>query len=432
MRSGATWRLPVLFACALALLVAGGCDRGSGGGAPQVTCMTFEWPMGTWSYSAREKLFNREHDDISLKIYHVPHSSYVTKLLASFAGNIAPDVFYSMTGRHRMFIARDAFRPLNDLIEGADGLDLSDFNQSILRGQLMRGETVYALPQALDCLVLYYNKDLFEQAGIPPLSETEPITWDEYRELAVRLTRDLDGDGHTDQYGTAPGFEAIQPTYFFYVFHECFGGRAYNEDGTRAQFDRRESAEAFEYLHSLVYEHKCAMPPAVGQQVGASLFPANRLGMFINGPWTAYDYVETAPDLNFGVAPVPVRPGYPRVNMVGGPAVGISRTCTQPERAWKVVKWLTSPEFQKLPIQGLPSRASVMSAPDFNKIPFQHVFENELRNGTTTFFVPQYEQTTLLIRQTGERILSDPGARPRIPEMLRELNDKLNAVLAGG
>ncbi|PKO19953.1 hypothetical protein CVU37_00320 [candidate division BRC1 bacterium HGW-BRC1-1] len=415
--------------CAMAMLVLAGCNRDDSTG-PRVTCMTFEWPSGTWSYMAREKLFNREHDDLKLKIYHVPHSTYITKLFASFAGNIAPDVFYSMTGRHRLFIARDAFLPLNEFINGPDGLDLSDFNQEILHGQLMKGDQIYAIPQALDSLVVFYNKDLFEKAGIPFPSETEPMTWDEYRDIAVKLTRDLDGDGSTDQFGCAPGFEAIQPTYFFYVFHECYGGRAYNEDGTRAQFDRKESTEALEYLHSLIYEYKCAMSPSVGQQVGASLFPANRLGMFINGPWTAYDYEQTAPDLRYGVAPIPKRPGYPRVNMVGGPAVGISRTCKQPEQAWRVVKWLTSAEFQKLPIQGLPSRESVMHATDYKKIPFQHVFESELKNGTTTFFIPQYEQATLLIRQTAERILSDPDAKPRIPQILREMNDQLNAVLA--
>lgn len=420
----------VLAMVAAAVLVTG-CNRdGPQAGETKITLMTFEWPTGDFDYRYRQDLFNEQHDDVYLEILNVPPTTYITKLWASVAGGIAPDIFYSMTGRHKQFLARGAFQPLNKYIYGPDGLDLDDFNTTVIQQQLSRDGQIYAIPQAADCLALYYNKDLFEKYGIPPLSETEPITWEYYREIATKLTRDLDGDGHTDQFGTVPGFDNTQPTYFFYVFHASYGGQAYTEDGSRALFDRQESVEALTYLHDLVHRYNCAPTPSVGQQIGRQLFPANRLGMFVNGPWVAYEYEQTAPDLNYGVAPVPVREGYPRANYVGGPAVGISASSPNPDEAWQVVKFLVSPQFQKLPIQGLPSRQSVMRDPDFQGFPYVHIFEREIKNGITNFFIEQYDQATVMIQQSVEQILSSPNTRDQIPQIMQNLNSELNRLLA--
>ncbi len=394
-----------------------------------MTLMTFEWGIGKYNYRYRQDLFNDQHDDVYLNIVNVPPSTYITKLWAAVAGGIPPDLFYSMTGRHKSFLKRDAFMPLNDYINGPDGLNLDDFNTTVIQQQLTREGKIYAIPQAADCLALIYNKDLFTKHGIPHLSETEPITWEKFREIAQKLTVDLDGDGHIDQYGTVPGFDNIQPTYQFYVFHASYGGKAYTDDGETALFDQRESTEALQYLHDLIYKYKCAPTPSVGQQVGAQLFPANRLGMFINGPWAVYDYAQTAPDLNFGVAPLPYREGYPRVNYAGGPAVGISVDSKHPDAAWKVIKFLVSPQFQKLPIQGLPSRQSVVNAEDFQGFPYYKIYQREMENGITNFFITEYDEATTIIRQYGERILNDATSRDKIPQILSELNQKLNGLL---
>lgn len=398
----------------------------------QLSLMTFEWATGKDNYRKREKLIDKQFEDIDVTIRYTSFSTYVPKLLASFAGNMAPDLLYSMTGRDRLFISKGVFQPLNSYIEGTDGVDLNDFNTTVIREQMTREGKIYALPQANNTLALYYNKDLFKAAGIPPLSETEPITWDKYRELAVKMTKDLDSDGVTDQFGCVPGFDGVQPTYFFFVLNASFGASAFSPDGKTAHFDSPETIAAVTYLHSLVYEARCAPVPDFSQQMGAFFFPANRLGMFINGPWTAYDYGQSAPDLNFGVAPLPYRHGYPRKNMIGGTAVGISSTTKNPDAAWRVLKFLISPEFQKLPIQGLPGRLSVMESPDYVGLPYWQVFRREMQFASSDFFIERYDEITTIVRQAGERILSDPKAKPRIPEMLREMNGKINALLASG
>lgn len=419
-------RLLVGILFSLSLLA--GCDRESGG-KTNVVLMTFEWAVGKDNYRMREGLFNAQSKDVHLTILYTGYATYITKLLASFAGNISPDLFYSMTGRDRLFISKGVFQPLNKFITGPDGIDLKDFNQTLIKEQLSRDGSIYALPQTNNTLALYYSKDLFQQAGIPFPSETEPMTWEQYRDIAVKLTKDTDGDGQLDLFGCAPGFDGVQPSYYFYVLNESFGARAYNDAGSEAHFDRQETVDAVLFLHSLIHEYHCAPTPDVAQQAGAFVFPANRMGMLINGPWTAYDLQQTAPDFNFGVAPLPYRKGYPRRNMIGGTAIGISSQTKNPESAWKVLKFLVSPDFEKLPIQGLPSRLSVMDQPDYNGLPYWKVFKAETEFATTNFFVERYDEILTIVRQTCERLLGDPNSKPRIPATLREMNEKINALL---
>lgn len=408
-----------------------GCDRNQGD-ETDLTLMTYEWATGKFNYRAREKLINEQFEDLELTIRYTAFGTYVPKLLASFAGNMAPDLLYSMTGRDRLFISKGFFQPLNKYIDGPDGLNLDDFHTTLIQEQLTRDGQIYALPQANNTLALYYNKDLFREAGIPPLSETEPISWEQYRELAVKLTRDLNGDGTTDQFGCVPGFDGVQPTYFFFVLNASFGGMAFSPDGKRAQLDSPETVAAVTYLHSLIHEYGCAPTPDFAQQMGAFFFPSNRVAMFVNGPWTGYDYSQSAPDLNFGVAPLPYREGYPRKNMIGGTAVGISSKAKNPDAAWRVLKYLMSPEFQKLPIQGLPGRLDVMEDPDYKGLPYWQIFRAEMEFATSDFFIENYDEITTIVRQAGERILGDPTAKPRIQEMLSEMNEKINALLENG
>lgn len=263
----------------------------------KVSAMHFEWGSAKPTYRDRENLSNQQHKDVLLKIIFVPSENYVTKLLANFAGGISPDILFSMTGRHRLLIRKGVFQPLDDFIHSAGGIDLKEFNEIILREQLTYEGKIYALPFSVTSLALLYNKDLFSEAGIPPLSETEPITWDEFREIAVKLTRDTNQDGVIDQYGCVPGFDNVQPTYFFYVLNETFGGRAYNPEEGEAYFDSEPTIEAFRFLHSLIHKYRCAPTPALAQQLGGQLFFNKRLGLWVNGPWVELEIQEKLPTL---------------------------------------------------------------------------------------------------------------------------------------
>ena len=80
------------------------------------------------------------------------------------------------------------------------GIDLARYDSTVL-GIFRRGAAIYALPKGYTPMVLVYNKDLFDRAGIPYPSDD--WTWDDFLRVAQSLTRDTDGDGQIDQWGTA-------------------------------------------------------------------------------------------------------------------------------------------------------------------------------------------------------------------------------------
>jgi multiple sugar transport system substrate-binding protein len=107
------------------------------------------------------------------------------------------------------------------------GVTLEDFDSTVLAA-FSRGAAVYALPTGYSPLVLAYNKDLFEQAGIP--TPPDDWSWDDFLDVAKRLTRDRDGDGTVDQWGT----EADTRVTFWLAWLWAGGGDVLCADGRRA------------------------------------------------------------------------------------------------------------------------------------------------------------------------------------------------------
>src|SRR5439155_215825 len=79
------------------------------------------------------------------------------------------------------------------------GVDLACLDQTVL-SFFTRGDALYALPKGYTPLLVVYNKDLFDRARIP--YPTDDWTWDDFLRIAQRLTRDTDGDGVIDQWGS--------------------------------------------------------------------------------------------------------------------------------------------------------------------------------------------------------------------------------------
>jgi len=142
--------------------------------------------------------FMELHDGVEIEFEAIP-VGYPDKILTSFAAGTVPDVFLLDSPYIPRFVNRDL---LLDLRVAADtlGLDLDAFFPTV-RAVFEQDGALYALPKDFTPLVMYYNKRLFDAAGVP--YPKPGWTWQDYLETAQRLTRDTDGDGSVDQYGTA-------------------------------------------------------------------------------------------------------------------------------------------------------------------------------------------------------------------------------------
>ena len=124
-------------------------------------------------------------------------SDYYTKLQTTIAGGTPPDVFYPATHVANAYASKGALLTINEFVE-RDGIDLSVYDPTILANYQIDGE-LHCLPVDHAALVVYYNKEIFDAAGVD--YPVDGWTWDDFVETAQALTLDTDGDGVIDQFG---------------------------------------------------------------------------------------------------------------------------------------------------------------------------------------------------------------------------------------
>lgn len=158
---------------------------------------------------------------------------------------------------------------------------------------------VYGLPWIAQPVILYYNKKLFQEAGVP--FPDDSWTWDTFKDAAAKLTRDTDGDGKPDVYGfTLNGWPPVA------MFIWQAGGDLVGPDGTTAPIDSPEAIQAVKFYQELIYNPKYAPPQEVINEQGfADMFKAGKVAMFMGG---ASDDLDRVPGLDVGVARVPAGP----------------------------------------------------------------------------------------------------------------------------
>jgi multiple sugar transport system substrate-binding protein len=141
--------------------------------------------------------------------------------------------------------------------------------------------------------MFYWNKDLFEAAGLDP--EVPPTNREEFVDFAKKLT-----DASTGQYGYA--VPTLWPQHFIMPTIVYQNGGTLIEDGEVLYYSE-EVVEALEFQRSLITEH--AVSPSDVQQDGeVTLFLQGKNAMHMNGPWMLQQWEDAG--LNFGVAPVPM------------------------------------------------------------------------------------------------------------------------------
>jgi multiple sugar transport system substrate-binding protein len=182
------------FAC-LALAAAATC-----GAAPdEVRVLVAGDPEELAAYRSLVDAFHASQDDVRVRLEEVTDRDVlIPRLATSVAAGNPPDVFllnYRYTGR---FIATGAVRPLDDLLERSTVLSADAFYPTPMASFRVDGRQM-CLPQNAASLVVYWNADLFDAAGVP--APREAWTWDEMIDAATALTSDDDGDGAPDVYG---------------------------------------------------------------------------------------------------------------------------------------------------------------------------------------------------------------------------------------
>jgi multiple sugar transport system substrate-binding protein len=313
-------------------------------------------PLETESVRKGLDIFMSRNPDITVEYNPIPGAGYTSKILTMMAGGTCPDVFFNASYDYRGFAKRGALLDVTDRFNKEYNID--ELIPSSVAIMQVDGR-IYGVSSCTVSPVLYYNKDLFDKAGLayPPSDPAKAWTWAEFRDVAKKLTI-IEG-GKTKQYGVY-GLESLYLTSAFIMSN---GGSYFNADVSKCTINSPETAEVMQAILDL-RKVDGASPEAITQsQAGVTLSSANMLqtgtiAMLVDGSWALQELSQM--DFKVGVG---VLPKFKDVVTHGQAHVHAAWAKTpHPDEAWALLSFLSSEEYQISNIKAglwMPNRKSL-------------------------------------------------------------------------
>lgn len=326
----------------------------------QITRLVFTYWGSNMEKAAIEGMvaaFERENPDIDVEAIQIPYEEYLARITAMINQGETPDVGYFPGLQAPLWAQEGKIYDLTELVQ-TDPL----LSSALPETHYYYGEgRIAGLNTAVEVALLFYNKDLFDKAGLayPPADPNRAWTWAQFVEAAQKLTLDVDGN-HPGEAGFDPNniatfgaaFDKIYEGWTFYPFVFSNGGQVVNEDGTKLLLDSSEAIEALQSLADLMWVEHVAPTPAQDSNLPGyvTMLQTGNLGMHISGHWSLLDYASVE-NLNFGVAVLP-KFKTPATVVLGSPTV-IFRDTKNKEAAIRFYKFHNNPEAVDLFARGL-------------------------------------------------------------------------------
>lgn len=272
--------------------------------------------------------FEADNPGIKIESEAVGYGEYFTQLATKIASGDAPDCFELNMENFLAYSVRGAVREMDDLFEKT-GADKSAYSENVLKAGSFNGKQ-YAIPLMFSTVVLVYNKDLFDQAGID--YPTKDWTWEDEMEAAKKI-RAL-GD---DIYGV---FQGIQ-FWEFYKTVQKNGGSLLSEDGKQFTINSKANIDTLTYMRDRIWEAKVQPNEEERADRGdADLLIEGKLGMFYGGAWMFTDLAKRGQNINWDIQ---VEPGNTAKACHFFANVGcISNTTKHPEECFKFLNYIAS------------------------------------------------------------------------------------------
>lgn len=403
----------------MCLLIAGCAQRNHETGRTEIVFLTRATPdqLQVWRKATQE--FMRLNPDIVVRLENLPYAQYWDKFQTMNAAGVAPDVIFMESTRFPKFVASGTLEDLRPYIE-RDRLDLSDFYPAAIRSYEWQGG-IYGLPNDIAIGVVFYNKDLFDEAGVP--YPRAGWTWDDYLRAAKMLTFDFDEDGRLDQYGTLIG------DWRHFVWQN--GGDIVDNPlhPTCSTMSSPEVIEALQWLVDLRYKHHVTTRPGeLADMGGYEMFMTGKVAMVFGGHWDVPTYSKIN-SFRWDVAPLPK--GKVRANNALGSCLSIPSKSRHKQAAWRYIKFLTGPQGQRIMVGSdfsTPARKSVARSPEFLQPPpdSESVFVNEIPFGHPVPFTPHYLEMEKITAEVMDLMwLGKRSVRATCAEIDRRINKLL-------
>lgn len=283
--------------------------------------------------------------------YEPLEGDYNAALTNALSAGTAADVFYMPGETAPGFIATGRVQPLNDLID--QSVFLENLNETF-----SQDGNLYAISKDFNTLAVFYNEDLFDEAGVEvPNAEDN---WESFAEK-LRAVSEL-GD---DVYGACLPADFARMGAFAYGN----GWEPFEEDGSVNLLDPA-FVEAFDYYTGLVQEGVAVQPSDIGAGWPGDCLAKEQAAVAIEGAWMLGFLRDNAPNLPYGTTLLPTAPTGERGNFIFTVGWAINADSEVQDAAVTVLEALTSEETQQFILeQGLaiPSRTSLADNPYFEE-----------------------------------------------------------------
>jgi len=346
--------------CLLIILTCVGCRAQPG--SDSISFMVFGDPAELQAYQSLVEAFKVQHPEINIQLRHVPSQhDYRQRLTAEFSAGAPPDVMLLNYRRFAAFASQGGLEPLGPYLAQSDLIQESDFFAPTIQS-FNFNRHLWCIPQNVSSLVVYYNQDLFDAAGVD--YPADDWTRQDFLERARALTLDLDGDGRTDQYGVglSPKLFRLAP----FIWQN--GGQLVDDPAapTRLALDSRAALQAFRWLVDLQVQQGVA-PDAAAEAAESSQnrFLNGRLAMIFNSRRGVPTY-RTITTFRWDVVPLPA--GQQPAGILHSDAYCMAAKTQNKPAAWTFIQFANSAAGQELIAatgRTVPSLRQVAKSPAF-------------------------------------------------------------------
>jgi multiple sugar transport system substrate-binding protein len=306
----------------------------SGGGAPaEITFSMWGAPeeLTVWKQIVAD--FESANPNIKVNVEVSDWESYWDKLKTQLAAGTPPDVFAMDAPLYLDYQSRDVLLNLQPYLDKNPDMLKDVYPQTLEAYKTPDG--YYGLPRDFQTIVLFYNKDMFDKAGIA--YPTVDWTWDDLRTAAKQLTKDTNGDGKMDQFGFI--FDQWDMEVGWSEALWAYGGDIITPDHTKTLIGEPKAREAWQMLHDMVFVDKSVPDANAVGQYGGDLFQAGVAAMTPMGHWSVPGY-NTA-GFKFDVVPMPKGPAG-QATSVNSAGFVVAKASKNPDAAFAFVQFAIS------------------------------------------------------------------------------------------
>lgn len=368
------------------------------------------------------KEVSASYPDKSVEIKPTPiqasEGDYFAKVaLALKSKDTAPDIVTEDTFILNSDASAGYLEPLDDKLAGWEDWGNGSFIEAMKKGVTASDGKVYGVPYNTDSRGLWYNKDIFKQAGLP--EDWQPKNWEEVLNAARTIKEKApDVVPIWMNMGKATGEATSMQTYEMLLYGT--GERLYDDASGKWITKSQGILDALTFVET-VNKEKLGPPLSkvlngqAGNTASREYLPQGKLAISLDGSWITGNYMETGaapwPEYKdvLGFAPMPTSQGQEpgSITLAGGWALSIPSNSKNKDEAWEFIKFALGKEnTQKLVMSSgnITVRADVAKDPEYTKMPFNEIATEYLQNAEFRPAQEKYPEVSTQIQTMVESV----------------------------